>query len=512
MSTSDKPLSLLQPSDLHPYQRDAIRFICSNTSSMIWLDPGMGKTAISLTAIVHLLSVGFLRGVLVVAPLRVAESVWIDEIEKWAHLNHLTVSKIIGNEATRVSALRRKANIYIINYEGVPWLSKFLDQYYIKMNTMLPFNGAVFDEVTMVKDPASNRSKAFNKIFHHFQWLVGLTGTPSSNTPSDLTGQYLAVDGGKRLGATRKAFEKRFLKCTDVIKIKDYYNLDENGNPKIKREIKKYSPEEHTIELIRRAVKDITIELSAKDYLQMPDFITNDIVLHLPKDIQQKYDELEDKMWMEFDSGFELQLQNRLSFLSKGLQFASGWVYTTNEVSKNRPIEEVHEMKLDALEELLEGLNGKPALLAYWFRPDANRIMKRFKDLNPINYSDCKTKEDQDRAKEKFRNGECRLIIGNPKSIGHGLDGLQKTSNTLIWYGIVWSFELFKQFNARLWRQGSSGAPVVCHRILMADTVEDIQRESLQNKQGTEEDLKNALSNSINEYRARKNKKPVLQK
>lgn len=444
---------------------------------MLWLDMGLGKTVITLTSIAHLLTVGFLRGVIIVAPIRVVRLVWRQEAEKWNHTHQLRFSVVTGTKDQRTRALLRPAEIYLINYENLGWLAETIQTYFVSKNRPMPFNGIVWDEISKMKNSSTNRVKSFRKIASHFNWTTGLTGTPASNGFKDLHGQYLVVDGGERLGTSKTAFRTRFYK-----KVGPYKEV----------------PYEDTEETIKKLIGDITLEMSAEDYNPLPDLMVNDVALEMPENLRAMYDQMEREFFIQLDSGKEVEVFNQASLTNKCLQFSNGAMYPVAGMPLWEPI---HDLKLEALEDVLDEAQGSPVLCAYSYRSDAQRIMERFKHLDPINLTECKSESSLVNAMHRWKTGDCALMIGHPASMGHGVDGLQKNGHILVWYGLNWSLDLYKQFNARLRRQGQ-GVPVICHRILMRDTLDQAQAMALNEKDQTETSLRKA----IKEYRLTRGK------
>jgi SNF2 family DNA or RNA helicase len=435
---------------------------------MLWLDPGLGKTITTLTSISHLAAHGFLKGVLIVAPIRVIRLVWRQEAARWSHTKHLTFSMVTGTRDQRTRALLRPADCYLINYENLKWLSETLHTYYMTKDKPLPFNGIVWDEVSKCKNSTTDRVKAVRKVLPKMEWVTGLTGTPASNGYKDLHGQYLVVDKGERLGTSKTAFRTRFYRKAGPFKEVPY---------------------DDTETTIKHLVGDITLEMSAADYNPLPDLMVNNIEVEMPPELRARYDQMEKEFFLQLDNGGSKEVFNQASLTNTCLQFANGAVYP---VAGLPAWEALHELKLDALEDIIEESMGQPIFLAYQYRSDAERIMERFKDLNPINLTQCKSEKALSEAMRRWQNGDCPLMIAHPASAGHGIDGLQKRGRTLVWFGLNWSLELYEQFNARVRRQGQ-GAPVVCHRILMRDTLDQAQALALDEKAQTQQGLRNAI-------------------
>jgi len=468
-------MALLTIDMLHDYQKKAVNFQCTNPNTMLWKDMGLGKTITTLTSIAHLLSTGFLRGVIIVAPIRVIRLVWRQEALKWQHTKHLRFSMVAGTKDQRTRALLRPADVYLMNYDVLGWLAETLQTYFVSKNRPLPFNGIVWDEVSKMKNSTTDRVRSFMKVANQFDWATGLTGTPASNGYKDLHGQFLVVDKGQRLGTSKTAFRTRFYK-----KVGPYKEV----------------PFDDTETIIKQLISDITLEMSAEDYNPLPDLIVNNIEIDMPEELRAQYDQLEREFFLVLDSGKEVEVFNQAALTNKCLQFSNGAMYPIAGLPLWEP---VHELKLDALEEIVDEAQGSPVLCAYAYRSDAERIMDRFKKLNPINLTDCKSEGSLVEAMRRWQSGECPLMIGHPASMGHGIDGLQKNGHILVWYGLNWSLDLYEQFNARVRRQGQ-GAPVMCHRILMQDTLDQAQALALDEKASTQ----TALRNAVKQYRQQK--------
>lgn len=467
------------PSDLHAYQQKAVEFQCSRPASALWLDPGLGKTATTLTSINYLLQVQHLRAVLVVAPIRVCRLVWRQEALKWQHTKDLTFSMVMGTRDQRTRALMQDRQILIINYENLGWLAEALHTYYIKKDRPLPFDGIVFDEISKCKNSSTDRVKSLRKILPHIKWTTGLTGTPASNGYKDLHGQFLVLDQGQRLGTSKTAFRTRFYH-----KVGPYKEVA-------------FDDTETTI---KNLIGDMTLEMSAADYLTMPDLIVNDVMVEMDPEVRTKYEKMEKEFFLRLDSGAEKEMFNQASLTNSCLQYSNGAIYP---VAGNPAWEKVHDQKLDALEDILEECNGKPVLLSYAYRSDAERIMARFKEYRPINLTECKSEHALKVAMQRWQSGDCMLMIGHSASMGHGIDSLQNTCHTLVWFGLNWSLDLYTQFNMRIHRQGQQH-PVICHRIMCSDTLDQAQALALDNKASDQTSLRNAVKS----YRENKQQNP----
>jgi len=449
---------MLTPDLLHDYQKRAVNFQCSMPETALWLDPGLGKTVTTLTSAAHLLNTGFLRGVLVVAPIRVCRLVWKQESKKWAHLQHLNFMLMTGTRDQRTRALLKEGtHIWLVNYENLGWLAETLHTYFIAKDRPLPFDGLVWDEISKCKNSATQRVKSVRKILPHFKWKTGLTGTPASNGYKDLHGQFLVLDEGKRLGTSKTAFRTRFYKKVGPFKEVAF---------------------DDTETVIKNLIGDMTIEMSAADYLKMPDLIVNNVFVEFDDATRLRYDQMEKDFFIKLDSGAEKEMFNQASLMNTCLQFSNGAIYPVAGMPLWEPI---HQLKLDALEDIVEEAAGKPVLCWYAYRSDAARIMERFKDLNPINLTECKSEHSLNVAMHRWKTGDCQLMISHPLSAGHGIDGLQAAGHTMVWFGLTWSLDSYDQAVARLHRQGQ-GQPVICHRILTKDTLDQAQADALDAK------------------------------
>ena len=437
----------------HSYQRYAIEYIKEHPISAILLDMGLGKTSITLSAVADLLFDSFeVSKVLVIAPLRVAKTTWKDEIQKWEHLDILEYSIITGTEAERLSALNMQADIYIINRENIQWLVE-------KSGVKFDFDMVVIDELSSFKSWQSKRFKAFMKVRPKVKRIVGLTGTPSSNGLMDLFAEFKILDMGERLG--------RF--------IGQYRNTYFSPDKRNGQVIYSYKPLPFAEKEIYNKISDITISMKAKDYLKMPELIVNNIEVEMSCKELKLYNKLKSDMVLSIN-GKELDAPNAAALSNKLLQMANGAVY-----DDNKAVVEIHDKKLDALEDLIEAANGKPVLVAYCYKHDKERIMQRFQ-AEEIN-----TSADID----KWNKGEMAVALIHPASAGHGLN-LQQGGSTIVWFGLTWSLELYQQLNARLYRQGQKET-VVIHHIITKDTIDENVITALEKKDLSQNSLIEAV-------------------
>lgn len=438
----------------HDYQRYATEFIITHPVSALLLDMGLGKTSIMLTAINDLLFDSFeVHKVLVVAPLRVARDTWSAEIEKWEHLRELRYSVAVGTEQERLNALRTPADIYIINRENVQWLVE-------ESGLPFDFDMAVIDELSSFKNHQSKRFKAFMKVRPKLKWIVGLTGTPASNGLMDLFAEFKLLDMGERLG--------RF-----IGQYRNAYFQPDKRNGMV---IYSYKPLPDAEQRIYDKISDITISMKAADHLSMPELVSTEYVVQLSEKEREKYDRLKKDLVLETEDN-EVTAANAASLSNKLSQMANGAVYSDDE-----SVIKIHDRKLDALEDIIESMNGKPLLVAYWFKHDLERIRKRF-DVREIRSSEDIS---------DWNSGKIPVALIHPASAGHGLN-LQSGGSTLVWFGLTWSLELYQQTNARLWRQGQTADTVVIQHIIAKGTIDEPIMKALKAKDTTQAALISAV-------------------
>ena len=442
----------------HDYQKYVTDFILSHPVAAVFLDMGLGKTAITLSAIFDLCLDSFeVSKVLVIAPLRVARDTWPDEIRKWDHLHSLTYSVAVGTETERKAALMQKVWVYLINRENVQWLIE-------ESGLPFDFDMVVIDELSSFKSYQAKRFRSLLKVRPTVKRIVGLTGTPSSNGLMDLWAEFRILDLGKRLG--------RF-----ITHYRNTYFVPDKRNGQV---IFSYKPREGAEEEIYTAISDITISMKAVDHLKMPECVMNEVKVTLSEKERKTYDTMKVDLVVslgdeEIDAGNAAALANKLS------QMANGAVY-----GEDKRIFPIHDRKLDALEDLIEAANGKPVLVAYWFKHDLERIQKRFK------VREIKTSRDI----TDWNSGNIPVAVIHPASAGHGLN-LQAGGSTLIWFGLTWSLELYQQTNARLWRQGQKAETVVIHHIIAENTIDEHIMNALRQKDKTQSALIDAVKANL---------------
>lgn len=442
----------------HEYQRYAVEYIKSHPVAAVLLSMGLGKTSISLTAINDLLFDSFeIHKVLIIAPLRVASVTWSAEIEKWEHLKILKYSVAVGTEAERLTALNAQADIYIINRENVQWLIE-------KSGVPFDFDMLVVDELSSFKNHQSKRFKALMKVRPKVKRAVGLTGTPSSNGLMDLFAEFKLLDMGARLG--------RF-----IGQYRNAYFSPDKRNGQI---IYSYKPLPNAEQQIYEKISDITISMKSTNHLKMPELISTQYEVELSEEEKKKYEELKKDLILQLPDG-EITAANAASLTGKLSQMANGAVYSDDE-----SILEIHQRKLDALEDIIESANGKPVLVAFWFRHDLERIKKRFA------VREIKTSRDI----ADWNNGSIPVAVIHPASAGHGLN-LQSGGSALVWFGITWSLELYQQTNARLWRQGQTAETVVITHIIAKGTIDERIVKALKMKDTSQSALIDAVKANL---------------
>ena len=435
----------------HEYQNYAEQFIIEHPASGLFLEMGLGKTVIALTAIDNLLYDYFeIAKVLVVAPLRVAHDTWSKECEKWEHLKHLRIAKVLGSEKERKLALSKRADIYIINRENVEWLTKVYNW---------DFDMLIIDELSSFKSPNAKRFKALRKIRPLVKRIVGLTGTPAPNGLIDLWSQVNLLDMGVRLGRFIGKYRS------------EYFDADKR-NQQI---IFSYKPKEQGEAAIYKKISDICMSMKACDYLKMPERIDNVIEVQMSEQEKALYKQLEKEMLLPFADG-DIDAVNAAVLSNKLLQLASGAVY-----DENKAVKIIHSKKLDALEDLIEAANGKPVLIFYVYQHERDRILKIYQA------NELKTSADI----SKWNEGKTPIALVHPAAAGHGLN-LQFGGSTVIWFSLTWSLELYQQANARLWRQGQKET-VVVHHIMSKGTIDEEVMLALAKKQYGQAELIEAV-------------------
>lgn len=448
----------------HDYQKRAIDFILENPAAGLFLEMGLGKTVITLTAINELIYNRMeVSRVLVIAPLRVAEDTWSRESDKWDHLHDLKISKILGSATQRKQALKQEADVYVINRENVVWLTEEL----AKNKKRWPFDMVVIDELSSFKSNQAKRFKALKKVRPLIDRLVGLTGTPAANSLMDLWAEIYLLDRGQRLGATIGAYRSAYFKAGW-------------GNGMI---VYKWEALPGAMKAITKKISDITMSMKAEDYIQLPDRIDTTVSVKLEDKAMKKYKEMEERSLLELDDS-EVVALDAAAVMSKLLQMANGFVY--NEEHEALPL---HTAKMDALDEIIEAADG-PVLVYYNFQADKDALLQH--------YPNARILED-DKTIAAWNSGKIDILLAHPASVAYGLN-LQDGGHIIVWYGIPWSLELYQQANARLHRQGQQ-LPVMIYHLTATGTADEQVLRKLAEKDVTQSALIDVLKDRKGRYR-----------
>ena len=443
----------------HDYQKYATEFIESHPIAAVILQMGLGKTVCTLTAIEHLMYDTFeVSKVLIVAPLRVAKVTWSDEIDKWDHLSHLTYSVAVGSEKERLLALKKKADLYMINRENLQWLIE-------KSGLPFDYDMVVLDELSSFKSWQSKRFRAFMKVRPKVQRVVGLTGTPSSNGLMDLFAEFKCLDMGERLG--------RF-----ITQYRNAFFIPDRMNGQV---VYSYKPRPFSEEEIYRRIGDITISMKALDHLKMPELIENRYPVYMDDGEKQQYESMKKDLILPYLENETITAANAAALSGKLCQMANGAVY-----SDEGSVAHIHDRKLDALEDIIEAAQG-PILLCYWFKHDLERITKKLDELK-VEYARISS----DGSIRMWNEGKFQVGLIHPASAGHGLN-LQAGGNHIVWFGLTWSLELLEQTNARLWRQGQRAETVVVQYLVTAGTIDERILDAISKKEKDQNALIDAV-------------------
>lgn len=444
----------------HAYQQHCITKIIETKKLGLFLDMGLGKTVTTLTAIRELKYNRFLvRKVLVIAPKKVAESTWSKEKDKWEHTKMLRVSTILGSQTKRIRALNTPADIYILNRENTVWL---VDYY----RNAWPFDMVVIDESSSFKSHSAKRFKSLASVSGHIERMVELTGTPSPNGLGDLWSQIFLLDGGERLGKRYTQFRER------------YFQPDKRGADGM---VYSYEAKPGTEQSILEKISDICVSMKAEDYLQLPDITYHEIPVELDAKAGKAYCELERKMVLEIPDEGDISVTSAAALSNKLLQLANGALY-----DEDRTVHEIHNCKIEAFMELVESLQGKPALVFYNYQHDRERILKAL-ERSGLRVRELKTTQDED----DWNNRTIDILLTHPASSAYGLN-LQQGGNHVVWFGLTWNYELYTQTNKRLHRQGQQEKVIIHHLVCSGTRDEDVM-QSLQRK----DDVQNWVMESL---------------
>lgn len=459
----------------HDYQAHCIQHVVENPAVGLFLRPGLGKTVITLSAVNILKYFRWqVRRVLVVAPKTVAEATWSKEAAKWDHLQHLRVSTVLGSAAKRRKALNTPADIYVINRENVGWLVDYYRQEW-------PFDMVVLDESTSFKNSQSERWKAMRRVRRFIQRMVLLTGTPTSKGLIDLWAQIYLLDGGERLGSSLGAYRER------------YFDPDRRS----RTQIFSYKAKDGAGGEVLNTISDLCISLTAEDYLELPDFVQQEVPVVLDSKARKAYDQLERDLLLELDEDV-ITATSAATLVGKLLQFCNGAMY-----NNDGEVVPIHDCKLEAYLELLEQLNGEHCLTFYSYQHDRVRILEALKKRrNDLRVRVYKRAEDE----EAWNRGEVDVLLVHPASCAYGLN-LQAGGRHVVWYGLNWSFELNDQGNCRLYRQGSPYDKVFVHYLVVQDGQDEDVMATVRDRQDTHEAVMSALKARIRRLREEKNEK-----
>lgn len=449
----------MKRTDLHEYQNFCVEFLKSHPEAMLILQMGLGKSCVSLTAILDLMFDSFeVAKVLVIAPLRVAKTVWPEELQKWEHAQFLKMSVMVGSAKQREAALNTPADIYVINRENVKWLIDYFEKHKIPW----PFDMVVIDELSSFKNHQSQRWKALKKVRPKINRMVGLTGTPAGNGLMDLWAETYLIDNGERLGRFIGRYREAYFKAAAM---NPYTGV-----------VFSYVPLPGAEEAIYSRIGDISVSMKALDYLDMPEQVFVSHYVDMDEDERAAYDCMKNELLVQMD-GDTIDAANAAVLSGKLLQMANGAIYNDQKEMKV-----LHDKKLEALSDLIEQANGQNVLVAYWYQHDHKRITEY---LSEQGYKPRDLKSDADIA--DWNAGKIQVGLISPASAGHGLN-IQKGGHILIWFSMIWSLEMYQQTNARLWRQGQKEV-VTIHHILTRDTVDGDVLTALEHKDTTQQNL-----------------------
>ena len=455
----------------HPYQKKAVEFLVTNGSGQLWLDPGLGKTSITLEAFKILKRAEAVKKALIVAPLRPAYAVWPEEISKWDNFNELSISVLHGPNKDKY--LFDKADIHVINFEGLQWLSKKM------AGKTFHYDMLVIDEISYLKNTRTERFKSLAPFLDKFKRRFGLTGSPAPNSLMDVFGPQLVIDRGATFGRFITHFRTNY-----------FYQTGYGGYT--------WSLKPGADDKIYELLAEKVLRMKAEDYLDMPELMLNKVYVELPKAARKIYKELEDKLLVEFESD-QVTATNAAVAVGKCQQIANGAIYMDGT---EREVKHVHDQKIDAVEELVTGLNGKPCIIGYHFRHDLARLQKLFPHA-PYIGSGVNAKDMQVTI-DKWNAGNVPVLLAHPQSAGHGLN-LQGAGHAVIWFSNTWSLEIYEQFVRRLWRQGQVNN-IMVHQIIAKDTIDEAIVTAIHAKDKTQQALMNAIRDYTKKVKEKEDK------
>ena len=449
----------------HQYQQNAVKFLVENGSGQLWLDPGLGKTSITLEAIKILKAANAINKVLILAPLRPCYAVWPDEIQKWDNFNGMSISVLHGS--TKDKKLHDNSLIHVINFEGLQWLSTTLRRLGIKM----PYDMLVVDEISYLKNTRTQRFKALSPMLDQFKRRFGLTGSPAPNSLMDIFGPQLVIDRGATFGKYITHFRTNY-----------FYPTGYGGYT--------WQIQAGAEEKIHEALANKVLRMSAQDYLDLPELIYNRVYVHLPEKAMKLYKDLEDKLLIDIENG-QVTAMNAAVAVGKCQQIANGAIYLDGE---ERETQEVHDEKLTAVADIVEELSGQPCIIGYHFKHDLERLQKLFPDAPVIGSGVSGDK--MTGIINRWNMGQTPVLLAHPQSAGHGLN-LQGAGHAVIWFSNTWSLEIFEQFIRRLWRQGQRNN-IVVHQIIAKKTIDEAIVAAINSKDKTQQSLMLAIKEYAN--------------
>jgi len=449
----------------HQYQLNAVKFILESGSGQLWLEPGLGKTSITLEAIKYLKEANAVKKVLIVAPLRPCYAVWPVEIEKWDNFNDLTISVLHGPQKDK--KLNDKSLIHVINFEGLQWLAATFK----RMSARIPYDILVVDEISYLKNPRTQRYKSLSPLLDQFTRRIGLTGSPAPNGLMDIFGPQLVIDRGATFGKYITHFRTNY-----------FYSTGYGGYT--------WALKSDAENRIYEALAGKVLRMSAKDYLDLPELIINQVYVELPDKAKETYKSLEDKLLVDIETG-QVTAATAAVAIGKCQQIANGAIYLDGE---ERMVEEIHDAKLEAVENIVEELSGQPCIIGYHFRHDLERLKRLFPSAPVIGSG---VSGDQlTKIINVWNDGKTPVLLAHPQSAGHGLN-LQGAGHAVIWFSNTWSLEIYEQFIRRLWRQGQRNN-IIVHQIIAKKTIDEAIVKAISSKDKTQQGLMNAIKEYAN--------------
>ena len=445
---------------LHDYQEFSAKFLLDHDQALLLLEPGLGKTLITLTHLMDQKMLGLLKKTLIIAPLKVAEHTWTGEIKKW-NLD-ITTSQVLGSVKKRRAALAVDADIYITNKENVVWLVDEMEKW--------DFDLIIIDELSAFKSAKSKRFKALKGVRKKSNRFIGLTGTPAPNSLLDLWPQVYLADLGERLGKFKTRYK------ASHFQLKRF-----NADPRFEGS---YEIRPGAEEIIYNKISDITISMKSKDYLNLPPRIDNIIKIPLTKKLQKMYKTYMEEHVLEIPEG-ELTAMSAAILANKLLQFSNGSIYLDPRpgMDEKREVVQIHDLKVEALKNIIEESQGEQILIFYNYKHDLYKIHKHIPEAKKLDVT-------------LFQEGIQRIAYAHPASAGHGLNLQVGGAHIIVWYGITWSLELYQQANARLFRQGQTNTTII-HHLLAENTLDEGVMELLENKDKNQDALMNAVKANI---------------